>query len=52
MNILNFNKQDWKLISWLFKNMIKQFYVGNIEGVKESWMWIKFHCHYKSKRIN
>lgn len=51
MNILNINKQDWKHISWLFRNMVKQFCIGNVEGVKESWMWIRIHCLYKSRKM-
>jgi hypothetical protein len=49
--ILNFHNDDWQHIFWLFKQMCKGFYEGNILQIEDSWNWICFHCKYDSKKI-
>lgn len=48
----NFNKQDWKHVSFLFKNGIKQFLKGDFHESKEAFIWIKIHMSYDSKKID
>lgn len=50
--ILSFDKQDWKHIAFLFKNMIKQFFKGDIQESKEAFIWIKTHLSYDSERVD
>lgn len=52
MQIINFDKQDWKHVWWLLKNMIYQFTIGDFEESKEAWYWLKMHCTYPSNRID
>lgn len=50
--ILNFDKQDWKHMSFLFANMFKQFFIEfNWHEVKDSYYWIKIHLSYDSKKV-
>lgn len=42
---------DIKHISWLTKTMIKSFLCGDMEGVRESWCWIKIHWYYTSTKL-
>jgi hypothetical protein len=49
--ILNFNKDDWNHLWWLFKNMIKEFIAGNYDESVDAFYWIKIHFTYDSKRI-
>ncbi len=50
MQIFKFNKNDWQHVAWLFKNMIKQFFLGDFHEAREAFLWIKIHCIYESKR--
>ena len=50
--IWNFDKQDMKHVGWLFKQLIVSFFKGDLDGVEESWMFIKLHCYYDSKKID
>lgn len=50
MRILKFDKNDWKHVTWLFKNMIKQLFKGDFHEAREAFIWIKIHCTYDSKR--
>lgn len=50
--IWNFEEHDIQHISWLFKNMIKQFFLMNFHDAKESYYWIKIHLSYDSKKLN
>lgn len=38
-------------IGWLFKQMIKHFFKGDIDGVIDAYYWIKIHLKYDNKRI-
>lgn len=49
--ILNFDKNDWKHISCLFKNMIKQFIFGDFHEAREALYWIQIHLNYDSNKI-
>lgn len=49
--IINFDKQDWKHVRFLFFNMIKQFFNGDLQESKEAYYWLKFHFNNDSKRI-
>lgn len=49
--ILRFNKQDWKHICWLLKNMVKQFFLLNINDAKEAALLVYIHFKYDSERI-
>lgn len=48
--VLTFNKQDWKHIGFLTKNMFIQFFKGDLAESYEAWMWIKVHFSYDSTR--
>ena len=48
--IINFDKEDWKHIWWLFKNMIKQFMLFNFKESHEAFLWIKIHLMYDNRR--
>jgi hypothetical protein len=49
--ILNFTKDDWTHLSWLFKNMIEQFLLADFHEAKEAYYWIIIHLSYDSKKI-
>jgi hypothetical protein len=49
--IFNFDKKDWKHVGFLFFNMIKQFFKGDLHESKEACYWLKFHLTYDSKRV-
>lgn len=53
--IWNFDKDQFTLLIFLIKNLIKQFFIGtaigNLHEFKETWFWLKIHCSYDSKRI-
>lgn len=49
--ITKFDIQDWKHISFLFVNGIKQFLKGNFYESREAFIWLKIHLSYDSKRI-
>lgn len=50
--ILSFDKNDWKHVTWLFRNMIKQFIIGDFHEAKEAYYWIKIHLSYNGKLAN
>lgn len=50
--ILNFDKQDWKHVRFLFGNMIKQWILMDYNESKEAWIFLKLHFTYDSKRVN
>lgn len=50
--IINFDKQDWKHVSSLFVNGIKQFFKGDLHESKEAFIWLKTHFSYDSKRVD
>lgn len=52
MQIFNFDRNDRKHVLWLFRNMIKQFLLGNLSESKEALLWIKIHFVYKSNRVD
>lgn len=41
---------DCKHMGWLFKQMIKDFLIGNYSGANEAWFLIKLHWNYSSER--
>lgn len=44
--------KEWLSLAWfLFKNMVKQFILGNFSESKEAYYWLSVHLSYKSKRI-
>jgi hypothetical protein len=49
--ILNFKEDDWNHIGWLFRNMIKQFILGDFHEAREALYFIQIHLSYNSKRI-
>jgi hypothetical protein len=49
--IFCFQIQDWQHIGWLTKNMIKQFFIGDMHEAKEAWYFILIHLSYDSKKI-
>lgn len=50
--IVNFDKQDWKHVSWLFNNMLKQLFIEfNWHETKESYYWIMIHLTHDSNRV-
>lgn len=49
--ILNFDKHDWAHVRFLFFNMIKQFFKGDLHESREAYYWLKLHLTYDSKRI-
>jgi len=51
INMCSFDKKDWKHIFWLFGIMIKNLLKGDFHEAHESYLWIKIHCEYESKRI-
>jgi len=50
--ILNFDKQDWKHMRFLFFNMFKQFFKGDLHESRESFIWMKIHLSYNSNMVN
>jgi len=51
--IWNFDDGDWNHIWWIFKNMVKQFFVEcDWHETKESWYFLKLHLCYDHKRID
>ena len=49
--IANFDTEDWKHIWWLFKNMLKQFFIEcDFEEAKLAWLFITMHFCYDSHR--
>ncbi len=50
--LVNFNKKDWKHVWWLFKNMIKQFFIGDLHESKEAYLFLKIHLSYDSTRVD
>lgn len=50
--IINFDKQDWKHMRFLFKNMLIQFFVKfDWHETKESYIWMKIHLTYDSTKV-
>lgn len=49
--ILNFDKTDWKHVSFLFFNMVKQFIIMDYQESKEAWYFLKLHLMYDSNRV-
>lgn len=50
--VMNFDKQDWKHVSWLTGNMLKNFFIRcDLSAARESWLWLKLHFTHDSKRI-
>lgn len=50
--LINFDKQDWDHVSFLFTNMMKQLFVKfNWHETKESYIWLKIHLMYDSHRV-
>lgn len=49
--IMNFDKKDWKHVSWLFRNMIKDFWLCNFEDSHESWLFLKLHLTHDHTRL-
>lgn len=47
---IGFKIHDWKHLWWLFKNMNSQLFKGNYLEAYDSWMWIKIHFCYDSKK--
>lgn len=50
--IMRFDKKDWEHCSWLFKNMIKQFWLCKFEESYEAWCFLKLHLMHDHKRLN
>lgn len=50
--VLKFNKQDWKHVWWLFRNMIKQFVLFNFSEAEESWFFLKLHFTHDHTKMN
>jgi len=49
--IWKYDKNDWKHIGWLFRNMLKQFFFeANPKEAKEAWYWILMHLSNDSER--
>lgn len=48
---MNFDKKDWKHVSWLFKNMVKSFWLCNFEDSYESWLFLKLHFTHDHMRL-
>lgn len=50
--IKNFDKQDWKHMLFLFKNMMKQLFIElNWHETKDAYYWMKIHLTHDSKRV-
>lgn len=49
--ILSFDKRDWEHVSWLFGNMIKNFWLCRFEDSYEAWFFIKLHFGHDHKRM-
>lgn len=49
--IVNYNKEDWKHISFLLKNSVIQFYKGNFNDSIDALYWIKIHLTYDSTKV-
>lgn len=49
---LNFDRQDWKHMKFLFLNMLKQFFIElNWHEAKEAYIWMKIHLSYDSSFV-
>ena len=48
--VLNFDKQDWKHIIFLFTNMIKQWFLMDYNESKDAWIFLKLHFTHDSDR--
>lgn len=49
--IMNFDKQDWKHVSWLFRNMVKNFWLCKFEDSYELWLFLKLHFTHDHTRL-
>lgn len=50
--ILNFDKQDWKHMRFLFLNTLKQFLIKfDWHETKEGIIWMKIHLTYDSTKV-
>jgi len=47
--ILNFNKQDWKHMSFLFGTLITNFFKCDYHEMLESYYLLKLHLSYDSQ---
>lgn len=50
--LFKFDEKDWKHVKFLFHNMFKQFFKGDLHESKEAYYWLKLHLTYDSKRID
>ncbi len=48
--IRNFDSKDKEHCWWLFKNMLKNFFLFEIEDALDSFYWLKIYIFYDSKR--
>lgn len=51
--VINFDKQDWKHIWFLFTGMLKSFFIDfDWHETKECFIFMKIHLTHDSKRVN
>lgn len=50
--IIRFDSQDWKHCAWLFKIMIKRFWLCEFEESYEAWLFLKLHLTHDHTRLN
>lgn len=52
IRVCKFDRQDWKHIGFLLKNMLNQLFVKyNWHEAKEAYIFIKIHLSYDSTRV-
>jgi hypothetical protein len=49
--VLNFDKDDWKHCHWLFRSMVKKFFILEFNDAYESWLFLKLHLTHDSKKL-
>jgi len=50
--IMNFKEEDWKHVGFLFLNMLKQFFNGDIQESKEAFYFMRLHFTNDSQLVD
>ena len=49
--IMNFDKKDWEHVAWLFRNIVKNFWLCEFEDAHEFWLFLKLHFTHDHTRL-
>jgi hypothetical protein len=50
--VMKFDKQDWKHVWWLFRLMVKSFFLFRFNDAEEAWIFLKLHFTHDHTRMN